>query len=68
MKTRARNEAPDCKVLNLASLAGPLSMGLSLSRATERLSSLASGMRNGVIRPSSRTPRRRGGCDPLGCS
>ncbi len=61
VKTRARNEALDCKVLNVAALAGLLSMGLSLSRESERLASLANGMKVGTIRPSEQNlpPQRR---------
>ena len=39
MKVRARNEALDCRVLNVAALGALLSMGLDLSREAERLSS-----------------------------
>jgi phage terminase large subunit GpA-like protein len=61
VKTRARNEALDCRVLNVAALAGLLSMGLSLSREAERLEGLVNAVRVGTLRAGEQTfaPRRR---------
>ena len=60
MKVRARNEALDCRVLNVAALGALLSMGLDLSREAERLSSFVHAIAAGERTTTEpHAPRRR---------
>ena len=60
MKVWPRNEALDCRVLNVAALGVLLSMGLDLSPEAERLSSLVHAVAVGERSTTeAHAPRRR---------
>jgi len=58
VKTRPRNEALDIRVLNIAALAGLMSMGLSLSRETANLAARANAASVGAPPPDAAAVRR----------
>ncbi|MET0163659.1 MAG: terminase gpA endonuclease subunit [Vicinamibacterales bacterium] len=67
VKMRPRNEALDCRVLNVAALGALLSMGLDLSRVAERLSSFVHAVAAGERSTTEAQPAAAGAISGVEC-